>query len=55
MCDFSVLNHFQVGIANVIELIFLDNDFVIALRTMDGYLLRRLANRVVGYDFFEIE
>ena len=31
MCDFSVLNHFQIWIADATELIFFNDDFAIAL------------------------
>ena len=55
MCDFSVLNHFQIWIADATELIFLNDDFAIALWTFDGDLLCRLADGVVGYDFFKLK
>lgn len=31
MGDFSVLNHLQVRVSNVTELLFLDNNLVVAL------------------------
>lgn len=55
MCDISMFNHFQVWIADATELIFLNDDFVVTLWTFDGDLLGRLADRVIGYDFFKLE
>jgi hypothetical protein len=55
MCDFSVLNHLQVGIVDIIELIFFNDNFVVAFRAAYSYLLCRLADGVVRYYFFKLE